>query len=444
MAKRNVQPAKTARSEFSMAITQIATERGITNESIFEAIRAALVSAYRKQVGGEEGLVDNHYHYYASIDEVSGQMAVWRAPITNYEAVQKSLESEDEDAAEIEPEWDEKKAEDVTPAGFGRIAAQTAKQVIIQRIHESEKEQMLIDYADKIGSVITGQVLRMEGRNVLMDIGRGHGYMPPREQMRGEFYRSNARISVYIKEIGELGHNKAIIVSRAAPELVMGLFEREVPEISAGTVKIKYIAREAGVRTKAVVFSDATGVDPVGSAVGQRGARVQEIIKELNNERVDIIPYSDDFKTLLASALAPAENLVIDYNEANKSVIVTAPENQISLVIGRGGQNVRLAAKLLGVHISVKDASGTTKTQSTGEEEYEIDSFGLDDDVRTELINNKLTTSNDIWRFKEKIEANENISKEQRERIFAHAEPEDESVFSGNRSAKKISPKDES
>ncbi|MDR0463108.1 MAG: transcription termination factor NusA [Pseudomonadales bacterium] len=417
MASKKAQPTKTARSEFSAAITQIATERKISPESIYDAIRAALVSAYRKQAGGEEELIDDTFHYYATVDEVSGQMSVFRAPLTNY------------GEEDVEPEWDASKSEDVTPAGFGRIAAQTAKQVIIQRIHESEKEQMIADYADKIGSVITAQVLRMEGRNVLMDIGRGHGYMPPTEQMRGEFYKSNARLSVYIKEIGEVNNNKAIIVSRAAPELVLGLFEREVPEVAAGTVQTKFIAREAGVRTKVVVFSDVPGVDPVGSCVGQRGVRVQEIIKELNNERIDIIPFDEDFKTLIAAALAPAENLVIELDESGKDVTVIAPEDQVSLVIGRGGQNVRLAAKLLGVRITVQNSAGELQGKSTGEEEYEIDSFGLDTDTREELINNKLTTSADIWRFKEKIENNDKITPAQKKLIFSKVEEEDKSIF---------------
>jgi transcription termination/antitermination protein NusA len=378
--------SKVARTEFAAAIAQIANERGITPESIVEGIRQALVSAFRKQFGP----LDEQWYYAAEVDGDSGESKILKYPVLEM----------DEETGEV-LKWDDKKGEEVTPAGFGRIAAQTAKQVILQRIRESEKDQILSDYSSKMGEIVTAQVLRMDGKTVILDIGRGQGIMPPEEQMRGEFYRLNNRITVLIKEIRETHKGRAIIVSRATKELVSKLFEREVPEVASGAVKIVNIAREAGVRTKLAVQSTQDGVDPVGSCVGQRGVRVQEVIRELNNEKIDIIPFTDDKSTYLKAALAPAENLQVQIEEAEQLVLVTAPDDQLSLAIGRGGQNVRLAAKLTGYRITIFSATGDVKTHATGLEEYEIDTFeGITPEVRHILIQNKLTTLADLARFK--------------------------------------------
>lgn len=376
------------RTEFAAAIQQIANERKIPVESIHEAIRQALVSAYRKQFGPLE---DNDY-YFTVLNEDTGEARIMKAPATKI----------DEETLEI-LEWDEKKSEDVTPAGFGRIAAQTAKQVILQKIRESEKDQILSEFGDKMGEIISAQVLRMDGRSVVLDLGRGQGIMPPEEQMRGEFYKLNSRITVLIKEIRETFKGKQIIVSRADKQLVAKLFEREVPEVASGAVEIALLAREAGVRTKLAVRSTQPGVDPVGSCVGQRGIRVQEVIRELNNEKLDILPFSEDKELLMKSALAPAENLKVEFDEKNTLAIVTAPEDQLSLAIGRGGQNVRLASKLTGWQITIQSVSGEVASKVTGKEEYEIDTFkNLDEDARTLLVEHKLTTMADLSRFKDK------------------------------------------
>ena len=396
-----MQQATIARTEFSAAILQIANDRKISEESIFEAIRQALVSAYRKQKGD----LDTEFHYFVNLNESTGEARIMACPATKI----------DEETQEI-LEWDDSKPEDVTPAGFGRIAAQTAKQVILQKIRESEKDQIISDYQDKVGEIVTGTVLRMDGRMVVVDIGRGQGFMPPEEQMRGEFYRMNARITVYISDIRETHKGSTIIVSRADKELVSKLFEREVPEVAAGSVEIVAIAREAGVRTKIAVRATQDGVDPVGSCVGQRGVRVQEVIKELNNEKIDIIPFNESLNLYLQAALAPAESLLIEINENTRVVTVTAPDEQLSLAIGRGGQNVRLAAKLTGYKITIKSASGEVRSEVTGEEEYEIDTIeGLEDETREKLIIFKLTTVADLHRFFEKWQAFEDISDEQKE-----------------------------
>lgn len=390
-----------ARTEFAAAIAQIASERKIDSASIYEAIRQALVSAYRKQMG----FLDEEFHYYVDLNEDTGEARILKAPVL----------ARDEET--LEPtEWNEKKSEDVTPAGFGRIAAQTAKQVILQKIRRSEKDQIISEFEDKVGQIMTGQVLRMDRRNVIMDLGRGHGWMPPEEQMRGEFYRLNSRLAVLIKDIRETNRGQVVVVSRADKDLVAKLFDREVPEVSSGAVEIVSLAREAGVRTKLSVRSTQEGVDPVGSCVGQRGVRVQKVIEELNNEKIDIIPFFEDPVLYLKGALAPAENLLIEVDQDKQVVIVTAPDDQLSLAIGRGGQNVRLAAKLTGYKITIKSATGKVQSQATGKEEYEIDTFtGLTEETRTILIEHKLTTLNDLIRFEEKWLAMEDLADEQKE-----------------------------
>lgn len=388
------------RTEFAAAIAQIAKERKITEESVYEAIKQALISAYRKQMGE----LEEESYYFVNLDPSTGESRIMSCPVTERDAETEEIIA-----------WDESKAVDVTPAGFGRIAAQTAKQVILQKIRESEKDQIIADYEDKIGEIVNAQVLRMQGRSVILDIGRGQGFMPPEEQMRGEFYRTNSRIAVLIKEIRETYRGQTIIVSRSDKSLVAKLFEREVPEIASGAVEIVRLAREAGVRTKMAVRATQDGVDPVGSCVGQRGVRVQEVIRELNNEKLDIIPWSDSARLLLQGALAPAEGLAITVDEDNAQASVIAPDDQLSLAIGRGGQNVRLAAKLTGFQITIKSASGEVESQATGEEEYEIDTFeGLTQETRDYLVDYKLTTIADLARFTNKWSEAEALAEDQK------------------------------
>lgn len=396
MPKRKTQAQQTmVRTEFAAAISQIAKERKIEPERIVDSIQEALAAAYRRDQNivierDEEGN-ELFPKYTAKVDPNTGESRIFKV---------------DESGAET----------DVTPPGFGRIAAQTAKQVILQKIREAEKDSIISDYSDRIGEIVSGMILRMDGKNVIIDIGRGQGVMPPEEQMRGEFYRVNTRTTVYIKDIRDTYKGKAIIVSRSDKNLVSKLFEREVPEVASEVVKIKAVAREAGVRTKIAVYTDQTGVDPVGACVGQKGVRVQEVIRELNNEKVDIIQYSDDIKLYLAAALSPAESLKIEVNQDKKTATVTAPDDQLSLAIGRGGQNVRLAAKLTEFKISIKSASGEEQVKVTGEEEYEIDQqiSGLTDEVRQVLIQNRLTTLEDLRYRKEKWTDFDNIPEDQK------------------------------
>lgn len=370
------------KSGFLALLEQVSKERNIPVDKVIESIESAIEAALRKdrpdifpeEVLDEDGeVIDTGVKFTVELDREEGSARVFRT--------------------------EGKKKEDVTPAGFGRIASQTAKNVIFQKVREAERDAMLEDFEARIGTIAQGVVVRYDGRNAVVDLGRGQAMMPPEEQMRGEFYKPNLRLTVLIKEIRETFRGRQVIVSRADKDLIVKLFEREVPELASGAVQIKGIAREAGVRTKMAVFSDQSGVDPVGSCVGQRGVRVQEVIREVNNEKIDIIPYSTDIKMYLSSALAPSESLLIDVNSSHMTANVTAPDDQISLAIGRGGQNVRLASKLTGYQLSVKSASGNVRASVTGNEEYEIDQVaGITAENRAALIDMRITTLEDLRR----------------------------------------------
>lgn len=308
------------RSEFALALNQVATERGIDPSVVLETIKAAILAAYRKDYGAEE-----------------------------LELLTVELNPDTGEAKIL------KDGKNITPPGFGRIAAQTAKQVILQRIREAEKQAVLVDYQAKVGTIVSGMVLRFDGPTVIVEIGRAQAVMPPQEQNPAERYHLNQRLTFYIEGIRETMRGSEIIVSRSHKGLVEGLFKREVPEVAQGSVELRVVAREAGGRTKVAVYSNQSGVDPVGSCVGQKGVRVQAVISELgNNEKVDIIQWSDDAKQFIVSALAPAKDLEVILDEKKKAAEVLAPDDQLSLAIGRDGQNVRLAAKLTGWKIDIK------------------------------------------------------------------------------------------
>lgn len=359
-----------SRSEFAAALNQICTERGIDPNVVIETIKAAILAAYHKDFQETyEAYEVAEVELSVDVDSNSGATAIFKT--------------------------EKGKKIDITPPGFGRIAAQTAKQVILQRVREAEKDAIISEYTDKVGAIISGMVLRFDGQNVIIDIGRGQGYMPPEEQMRGEFYRMNQRVTVYISDIRETMRGKTIIVSRAAPELVAELFKREVPEVSSGAVVIKAIAREPGIRTKMAVDSTQSGVDPVGSCVGQKGVRVQEVINELNNEKIDIIQHTDDTQSLIAAALAPAENITMTLDEINKQATIVVPDDQLSLAIGKGGQNVRLAAKLTGYKLDIEGVSGE-KVVIVDEDNPSVDTLDLTDKVKTLLKDAGIATVTEL------------------------------------------------
>lgn len=313
-----------ARTEFAAAINQIASEKGVETDVIIDAIKQAALAAYRKDLSfRNEPIPDDFEELISKLDPSSGEITIWRGE-TN-----------------------------ITPPGFARIAAQTAKQVITQKLHEAEKGAIISEYEQKVGTVVSGAIQRQEGNTYFVDIGRAEGLLPPPEQSRDEFYTQNQRLKFFIKEIRETSRGPEVIVSRTDPGLVKGLFAMEVPEIQSGVVEIKEIAREAGGRCKVAVVSSQDGVDPVGSMVGQKGVRVQAVINELGEEKIDIISYSDEPKRFIASALSPAKEVEVSLDEENKVATVKVPDGQLSLAIGKGGQNVRLAAKLTGWKIDI-------------------------------------------------------------------------------------------
>lgn len=354
-----------ARTGFAAALNQVCNERGISTEAVLESLRTALLAAFRK----------DYQEQYDQLEADGKVVSVNLDPETGEFRLMAGAEGESAS-----------KLVDVTPPMFGRIAAQSAKQVILQQVREAEKTAIIDEYTSRIGELITAQILRFDGKNVVLDIGRGQAVMPPEEQIKGEFYRLNSRVAVVIADIRDTFRGQAIIVSRADPRLVSELFAREVPEVGSGVVVIKGIARDAGIRTKIAVQSTQDGVDPVGSCVGQKGVRVQAVINELNGERVDIIQYSPEPEKFIAASLSPAENLDINLNHSKKSAAVVVPEDQLSLAIGRGGQNVRLAARLTGYRLDIISADTKKQATATGSEEFEIDLLGLDEKIRTKLV----------------------------------------------------------
>jgi len=337
-------------TEFMEAIEQIGKEKGIDKETLMEAINAALISAYKKNFGTAQNV-------RIDIDSSSGQVKVYALKKVVESVNDDNLEIDINRAKEINPVYDigDVVEIEVTPKNFGRIAAQNAKQVVIQRIREAERTLIYEKFLEKENEVIPAIVQRVEKRNVYVDMDMAEGILPLNEQMPNEKYQVNDRIRVYITDVKKTTKGPQIIVSRTHPGLIKRLFEREVLEIIRGEVIIKSIAREAGYRTKMAVHSTEPGVDPVGACVGQRGMRVQQIVNELKGEKIDIIRWSNQPEEYIASALSPAKVIsvsIVDENE--KQAVVVVPDNQLSLAIGKEGQNARLAAKLTGWKIDIK------------------------------------------------------------------------------------------
>jgi N utilization substance protein A len=339
-------------AEFIQALEQLGNEKGIEKDVLIEAIEAALISAYKRNFGSTQNVK-------ISIDRVSGDVKVYAlkrvtsrpesdaGDITLEEARKLNGNYEEEDIAEIE----------VTPRKFGRIAAQTAKQVVMQRIREAERGIIFDEYYNKEGDIVTGIIQRSERKNVILDLGKTEAIIAPSEQTNGEEYRFNDRLKTYIVEVKKTTKGPQIMVSRTHPGLVKRLFELEVPEIHDGTVEIKSISREPGSRTKIAVFSRDQNVDPVGACVGQKGTRVQAIVDELRGEKIDIIKWSSNPEEYISSSLSPAKVVRVDVNEDGRSARVIVPDFQLSLAIGKEGQNARLAAKLTGWKIDIKSES---------------------------------------------------------------------------------------
>ena len=403
---------------FNAALDQLASEKGISKEKILETIDMALAAAYKRDYGKKTQIVR------AKFDIATGKAEFWQVKLVVDESMIKSEEEiAEEEAAKAEGQEikserqetreaarealgveseigaegeirkvrfnadrhimlaDAKKIKKDAKAGdeltfpleskedYGRIAAQTAKQVILQRVREAERDSVFDEFKEKEGEVISGIVQRVEGRLVFMDLGRTIGVLPPDEQVRGERYRIGERIKVLLLKAEKMPRGPGVYLSRSHPKLVAKLFEIEVPEIASGAVEIKNVAREAGSRTKIAVSSKEEGIDPVGSCVGQRGVRVTTVIAELGGEKIDIIPWSEDNEKFISSAISPAKALEVEIDEDIKHAKVTVAEDQLSLAIGKGGQNVRLAAKLTGYKIDIRSRTGETVAEATSEGE---------------------------------------------------------------------------
>ncbi len=339
------------KSEFLLAITQLAAEKNLTRDVVLGAVEEALVSAYRKNSFALNQEIS------VKIDTDTGKVRVWahktvvekpadpRCEISLEEARQIKADAELEDVIEVES----------TPKNAGRIAAQTAKQVILQRLHEAEHSAILGEYAGKEGDVITGLVRRIEPKQIFIDLGRTEALLPSTEQVPNEKYRIGQRIRVYLLEVARTTRGSRVVVSRSHPDMLRRLLELEVPEIASGVVEIKAVTREAGFRSKVAVVATQEGVDPVGCCVGLRGIRIQNIVSELNREKIDVVSWSEDIETFITNALSPAQVLKVKLGKESATVIV--PDRQLSLAIGKEGQNVRLAAKLTGWRIDIKGAT---------------------------------------------------------------------------------------
>ncbi|MBW3538075.1 transcription termination factor NusA [Candidatus Parcubacteria bacterium] len=339
-------------SQFLAAINQMSDEKGLPREIIIETVEAALAAAYKKDYG------DKDQEVRVELDQETGEPHVYvskevvTAPENEFLQISKKAAQAHRRGAKV---GETIEYED-NPEGFGRVAAQTAKQVIIQRIREAEREIVFSEYKDKEDMVLGGVVQRIEGGTVYVDLGKAVGILFSSEQIPGERTYMGQRLKVYVVRVEQTTRGPQIVLSRAHPGLVRHLFSLEVPEIEAGSVRIREVAREAGVRTKIAVESTVDGVDAVGTFVGGRGSRVQAVMSELGEEKIDIILYSEDAQAFITNALSPTKVINVTLDDGTGKAVVKVPEDQLSLAIGKQGQNVRLAAKLTGWNIDITSA----------------------------------------------------------------------------------------
>ena len=401
MATRTTKSKKAKAAEdkdrgFMAAFRELGMEKGINPEILFDAIEAALVAAYKRNFNAAQNV-------RVTLDRTSGQYHVYAIKTVVEEAEDTIQEISLAMAHQISPEYQlgDTLEVEVTPANFGRIAAQTAKQVVVQRIREAERGIIYEEFSSREGDIVTGIVQRVENRNVYVDLGKTEAIMPQTEQIANEEYVVNERIKALIIEVKNSTKGPQVLLSRTHPDLLKRLFELEVPEIHDGIVEIKSVAREAGMRSKIAVYAKDESVDPIGSCVGHRGFRVQAIVDELRNEKIDIVKWSEDPAVYIANALSPAKVVSVDVAENEKMSRVVVPDYQLSLAIGKEGQNARLAAKLTGWKIDIKsetqaeeegeflpslpeEACDEAEDEMNGEDflaEFENDSFEADDEA---------------------------------------------------------------
>jgi len=365
-------------SPFMAAINQLCDEKGLSKDTILETIEAAVAAAYRKDYGEPSQIIK------AKLDPDTGEAKFAQV----FDVVEEVEDSESQktlaDAKKINKKvkvGEQVEIELETKSEFGRIAAQTAKQVITQRIREAERDMLFTEFKGKEQKLINGVVQQIENNNVIIDLGKINAICPPSDQIPGEKYYSGQRIKIFLKEVSETSRGPKVLVSRADPGLVKGLFENEVPEIASGAVEIKGIAREAGNRSKVSVWTEQNGLDPVGSCVGQRGTRIQAVLAELPEEKIDIILWDKEERQYIMNALSPAKVDKVTLSKKEDKATVYVPEDQLSLAIGTGGQNVRLASKLTGWSIDIE------KTPQKKEEKKDVEK--VEDDLKTEKTSKK-------------------------------------------------------
>ncbi|HZP26790.1 MAG TPA: transcription termination factor NusA [Dehalococcoidia bacterium] len=346
------------KSDFLIAITQLAAEKNLPREVVLQAVEAALVSAYKK----DSGLTGN---VVVHIDREKGSVNVYQRKNVVAEVIDPKIEMTVQEAREFKahPSQDDVIDIEVTPANAGRIAAQTAKQVVLQRLRDAERQMVFEEFSTRESDIVSGVIQRLDGHNVVIDLGKTEGILPPAEQVRGETYRPGQRMKFYLMEVHRSVKGPQLILSRTHKNLLKRLFELEVPEIYNGTVEINAIAREPGYRSKVAVGARQEGVDPVGSCVGLRGIRIQNIVNELNGERIDVVQWDSDTSHFVANALSPAQVLQVTVNDEENTASVVVPDRQLSLAIGKEGQNARLAAKLTGWRIDIKPESAVSVTR---------------------------------------------------------------------------------
>ena len=369
--------------EFLTALELVAKEKGIDKEIIFEAIEASLVSACKKHFGTSQNIK-------VDMNRETGEVKCFTQKTVVETVEDPQLEISLEMARVLNPSYavDDIVDIEVTPKNFGRISAQTAKQVVVQKFREAEREILFNQYITKEREVVTAIVQRKERRNVIVQMGKIDAVLAANEQIPGEQYNFMDRVKVYVLEVKQTTKGPQIFVSRTHPELVIRLFEQEVPEVHDGTVEIKSIAREAGSRTKIAVYSKNENVDALGACVGQNGYRVNVIVNELGGEKIDVINWSEDPREFIAAALSPSKVLEVKLNEAEQSAKIVVPDHQLSLAIGKEGQNARLSAKLTGWRIDIKSETQARETnfladEPVVEEAEEMDALEAIDAIET-------------------------------------------------------------
>ena len=370
------------------ACEELERERGISKDVIIASLEDAMVAAYKRHLRIKEAT-----NIESILDEQSGEIGVFRTKVVVDTVEDPDTQISLEDAKEIddEVEVDDEVKIEVTPEQFGRIAAQTAKQVITQRIRDAERNNILNEFLEKKGTLTTGIIQRVENRNVIVNIGKTDAIMPQRDQIPGEYYKPGNRIRVFVLNVKETTRLPQVIVSHAHAEIVKELFELEVPEIEDGIVEIKSIAREAGFRTKLAVWSNDPEVDSVGACIGPRGSRIQTIVSELKNEKIDIVRWSEDPVEYIVNAISPARVVSVDImadDEDSKEAMVVVPDDQLSLAIGRDGQNVRLAHKLTHWKIDIKSVSQMEQAEAENIQNYQEEA--PQDDYEEEVENSEI------------------------------------------------------